>query len=73
MYIVFKHTILFSVVVPFTRDYDSIKAKLGHLEEGDKTCIETALSGVNQLILGEWGYQTLVQTILVCCYIFSVV
>lgn len=53
------------MVVPFTRDYDSIKAKLPHLEEGDKTCIETALLGVNQLILAEWGYQTLVQTILV--------
>ncbi|CAG5017763.1 unnamed protein product [Parnassius apollo] len=56
---------MYEVAVPFTRDYESIKVKLPQLEEGDKTCIETALLGVNQLILGEWGYQTLVQTILI--------
>ncbi|KAJ2946370.1 hypothetical protein O0L34_g12408 [Tuta absoluta] len=55
----------YEVVVPFTRDYDSIRAKLPLLEEGDKTCIEQALSGVNQLILNEWGYQTPVQVVLI--------
>ncbi|KAI5634754.1 von willebrand factor type A domain-containing protein [Phthorimaea operculella] len=55
----------YEVVVPFTRDYDSIRAKLPVLEEGDKTCIEQALAGVNQLILNEWGYQTPVQVVLI--------
>ncbi|XP_026764244.2 integrator complex subunit 14 isoform X1 [Galleria mellonella] len=56
---------LYEVSVPFTRDYDLIRNKLPLLEEGDKTCIETALLGVNQLILSEWGYQTPVQTIII--------
>ncbi|XP_059049229.1 integrator complex subunit 14 isoform X2 [Achroia grisella] len=56
---------LYEVSVPFTRDYDSIRNKLPLLEEGDKTCIETALLGVNQLILSEWGYQTPVQIIII--------
>ncbi|XP_053601555.1 integrator complex subunit 14 [Plodia interpunctella] len=55
----------YEVTVPFTRDYDCIRSKLPHLEEGDKTSIETALLGVNQVILSEWGYQTAVQIILV--------
>lgn len=59
---------LFIVAVPFTREYDNIKVKLPQLEEGDKTCIETALHGLNQLILNEWGYQTPVQIILVRYY-----
>lgn len=53
------------VAVPFTRDFESIKNKLPLLEEGDKTCVENALLGMNQLILSEWGYQTPVQIILV--------
>ncbi|XP_063833469.1 integrator complex subunit 14 [Ostrinia nubilalis] len=56
---------IYEVSVPFTRDFDTIKAKLPLLEEGDKTCIETALLGVNQLVLSEWGCQTPVQIILV--------
>lgn len=55
----------YEVAVPFTRDFDCIRNKLPLLEEGDKTCIEVALAGVNQLILTEWGNQTLVQIILV--------
>lgn len=61
---------VFPVSVPFTRDFDSIKTKLPQLEEGDKTCIETALLGVNQLVLFEWGYQTPVQIILVTTDLF---
>lgn len=54
------------MAVPFTRDFDSIRSKLLSLEEGDKTCIDTALLGVNQLVLNEWGgCQTPVQIILV--------
>ncbi|XP_041974308.1 integrator complex subunit 14 [Aricia agestis] len=56
---------VYEVSVPFTREYDSIKAKLPTIEEGDKTCIETALQGVNQIVLNEWGYQTPVQIILI--------
>ncbi|XP_049887695.1 integrator complex subunit 14 [Pectinophora gossypiella] len=56
---------VYEVAVPFTRDFDNIRNKLPLLEEGDKTCIETALAGVNQLILTEWGYQTPMQIILV--------
>lgn len=51
--------------MPFTREFDNIRVKLPQLEEGDKTCIEIALHGVNQLILNEWGYQTPAQIILV--------
>ncbi|XP_075982470.1 integrator complex subunit 14 [Anticarsia gemmatalis] len=53
------------VAVPFTRDFDTIRSKLLTLEEGDKTCIDTALLGVNQLVLSEWGCQTPVQIILI--------
>lgn len=53
------------VVVPFTRDYDAIRVKLPHIEDGDKTCIEQALQGVNQLVLNEWGSQNPVQIIMV--------
>lgn len=53
------------MAVPFTRDFDSIRSKLLVLEEGDKTCIDAALLGVNQLVLNEWGCQTPVQIILV--------
>lgn len=56
---------IIAVAVPFTREFDNIRVKLPQLEEGDKTCIEIALHGVNQLILNEWGYQTPVQIILV--------
>ncbi|XP_050358266.1 integrator complex subunit 14 [Nymphalis io] len=56
---------VYEVAVPFTRDFDTIRTKLPLLDDGDKTCIETALHGVNQLILNEWGYQTPVQIILV--------
>lgn len=55
------------MAVSFTREFDTIKAKIPLLEEGDKTCLETALLGVNTLVLNEWGYgyQTPVQIILV--------
>ncbi|XP_071439840.1 integrator complex subunit 14 isoform X1 [Hetaerina americana] len=56
---------LYEIVSPFTRDFDLIKAKLQQLEEFDKTCIETALHGVNSLVLEEWGSITPCQVILV--------
>ncbi|XP_015603703.1 integrator complex subunit 14 [Cephus cinctus] len=56
---------LYEVICPFTRDYDSIRAKLQNIEECDKTCIETALHGVNNVIMAEWGNTTACQVILV--------
>ncbi|XP_026727391.1 integrator complex subunit 14 isoform X1 [Trichoplusia ni] len=56
---------MYEVAVPFTRDFDSIRGKLLQLDEGDKTCIDTALLGVNQIVLNEWGCQTPVQIILI--------
>ncbi|XP_057660808.1 integrator complex subunit 14 isoform X2 [Diorhabda carinulata] len=50
---------------PFTRDYNAIKAELKNIEDYDKTCIETALHGVNQMVLGEWGNNTACQILLV--------
>ncbi|XP_018325075.1 integrator complex subunit 14 [Agrilus planipennis] len=49
----------------FTRDYHLIKQELHNIEDCDKTCIETALVGVNQLILNEWGNNTACQIILI--------
>ena len=45
----------------FTRDYTLIKNELQNIEDYDKTCIETALHGVNQMVLGEWGNNTACQ------------
>ncbi|XP_012277266.1 integrator complex subunit 14 [Orussus abietinus] len=56
---------LYEVVCPFTRDYDTIRAKLQNIEECDKTCIETALHGVNNVIMAEWGNTTACQVVLV--------
>nr|CAD7575802.1 unnamed protein product [Timema californicum] len=56
---------LYEIISPFTRDFESIKQKLQQLEEYDKTSIETALHGVNRLVLGEWGSATPCQVILV--------
>ncbi|KAG5876007.1 hypothetical protein JTB14_002176 [Gonioctena quinquepunctata] len=50
---------------PFTRDYNVIKGELKNIDDYDKTCIETALHGVNQMVLGEWGNNTACQIILV--------
>lgn len=69
MQIHYKFQIVFSslyeVVCPFTRDYDSIRAKLQTIEEWDKTCIEGALHGVNNVIMAEWGNATACQVILI--------
>ncbi|XP_035733995.1 integrator complex subunit 14-like [Vespa mandarinia] len=56
---------LYEVICPFTRDYDSIRAKLQNIEECDKTCIETALHGVNNVIMAEWGNTTACQVVLI--------
>ena len=56
---------MYEVICPFTRDYDSIRSKLQNIEECDKTCIETALHGVNNVILAEWGNTTACQVVLI--------
>lgn len=35
------------------------------IEERDKTCIETALHGVNNIIMAEWGNTTACHVILI--------
>ncbi|XP_051166296.1 integrator complex subunit 14 [Leptopilina boulardi] len=56
---------LYEVICPFTRDYDQIRSQLQNIEECDKTCIETALLGVNSIIMSEWGNSTACQVILI--------
>ncbi|KAK0096633.1 hypothetical protein PV326_004902 [Microctonus aethiopoides] len=56
---------LYEVICPFTRDYDSIRSRLQLIEERDKTCIETVLHGVNNVIMSEWGNTTACQVILI--------
>ncbi|KAK6624424.1 hypothetical protein RUM44_011283 [Polyplax serrata] len=55
----------YEVLCPFTRDFELIRAKLSKIDEQDKTCIETALSGVNSLVLSDWGSSIPCQVILV--------
>jgi hypothetical protein len=52
----------------FTRDYNLIKNELQNIDDYDKTCIETALHGVNQMVLSEWGNNTACQVKFTCCY-----
>lgn len=52
---------LYEEKCPFTRDYSALKAELKNIDDYDKTCIETALHGVNQMVLGEWGNNTACQ------------
>lgn len=56
---------LYDVVSPFTRDFDTLKSKLAVLEEFDQSRLEPVLSGVNRLVLSEWGSTTPCQVILV--------
>lgn len=56
---------LYEQVVPFTRDYNEIRTAVEKLEDYDKTCIETALGGVNMLIVEEWGASAPCQVVLV--------
>ena len=56
---------LYEVVCPFTRDYDMIRTKLQNIEECDKTCIEAALHGVNNVVVSEWGGTTACQVIVI--------
>uniref|UniRef100_A0A8C5BTN0 Integrator complex subunit 14 n=1 Tax=Gadus morhua TaxID=8049 RepID=A0A8C5BTN0_GADMO len=46
---------LWELLVPFTRDYNTLQEALSNLEDYDKTCIESALNGVSNVVQQEWG------------------
>uniref|UniRef100_A0A672YC54 Integrator complex subunit 14 n=1 Tax=Sphaeramia orbicularis TaxID=375764 RepID=A0A672YC54_9TELE len=46
---------LWELLVPFTRDYNALQEALSNLEDYDKTCVESALHGVNNVVQQEWG------------------
>ncbi|XP_033634370.1 integrator complex subunit 14-like [Asterias rubens] len=56
---------LWEIVVPFTRDYNELKKAVHTIEIFDKTCLETVLEGVKNVVIEEWGASTLCQVILV--------
>ncbi|KAI8478996.1 PREDICTED: von Willebrand factor A domain-containing protein 9-like [Branchiostoma belcheri] len=56
---------LWELVVPFTRDYKELKEGLNRMDDYDKTCIETGLAGVSQIVMDEWGVGLPCQVVLV--------
>uniref|UniRef100_A0AAR2JML7 Integrator complex subunit 14 n=1 Tax=Pygocentrus nattereri TaxID=42514 RepID=A0AAR2JML7_PYGNA len=46
---------LWELMVPFTRDYNTLQEALNNLEDYDKTCLESALQGVSNIVQQEWG------------------
>ncbi|EEC13758.1 conserved hypothetical protein, partial [Ixodes scapularis] len=56
---------LWEVVVPFTRDFDSIRAALARVECHDKTNLEAGLEGAKQALQDEWGHSMPCQVVLV--------
>uniref|UniRef100_A0A8C5EQQ6 Integrator complex subunit 14 n=1 Tax=Gouania willdenowi TaxID=441366 RepID=A0A8C5EQQ6_GOUWI len=46
---------LWELLVPFTRDYNALQEALSTLEDYDKTCVESALQGVSNVVQQEWG------------------
>ena len=49
---------LWEQLVPFTRNYESIKSALNNVEEYNKTCVEAALTGVSSVVTEEWNSVT---------------
>uniref|UniRef100_A0A673YK11 Integrator complex subunit 14 n=1 Tax=Salmo trutta TaxID=8032 RepID=A0A673YK11_SALTR len=47
---------LWELLVPFTRDYNTLQEALSNLEDYDKTCLESALHGVSNVVQQEWGH-----------------
>lgn len=56
---------LWELVVPFTRDTESIKAALVQMECHDRTDLNLGLQGARQVLLDEWGSAMPAQVILV--------
>ena len=56
---------LWEIVVPFTRDYESLKQGCISVNVYDKTCFDNAFSGVVGHVIEEWGTSVPCQVILV--------
>ncbi|MCJ8733312.1 hypothetical protein PDJAM_G00221820 [Pangasius djambal] len=56
---------LWELLVPFTRDYNTLQEALSNLEDYDKTCLESALQGVSNIVQQEWGSTCPCQVVLV--------
>ncbi|KAG7333242.1 hypothetical protein KOW79_003377 [Hemibagrus wyckioides] len=56
---------LWELMVPFTRDYNTLQETLNNLEDYDKTCLESALQGVSNIVQQEWGGTCPCQVVLV--------
>lgn len=56
---------LWELMVPFTRDYNTLQEALSNLEDYDKTCLESALGGVSSIVHQEWGASVPCQVVLV--------
>ncbi|XP_018619445.2 integrator complex subunit 14 [Scleropages formosus] len=56
---------LWELMVPFTRDYNTLQEALNNLEDYDKTCLEPALQGVSNIVQQEWGSTCPCQVVLV--------
>ncbi|XP_061163483.1 integrator complex subunit 14-like [Saccostrea echinata] len=56
---------LWEQLVPFTRNYETIKSALNSVEEYNKTCIEAGLTGASSVVTEEWNSVTPSQVILV--------
>ncbi|XP_053128359.1 integrator complex subunit 14 isoform X3 [Hemicordylus capensis] len=46
---------LWELMVPFTRDYNTLQEALSNMDDYDKTCLESALLGVCNIVQQEWG------------------
>ncbi|XP_063304845.1 integrator complex subunit 14 [Pelobates fuscus] len=56
---------LWELMVPFTRDYNTLQEALSNIDDYDKTCLESALQGVSSVVQQEWGALTPCQIVLV--------
>uniref|UniRef100_A0A4W3K1T3 Integrator complex subunit 14 n=1 Tax=Callorhinchus milii TaxID=7868 RepID=A0A4W3K1T3_CALMI len=46
---------LWELMVPFTRDYNTLQEALSTVDDYDKTCLESALVGISNIVQEEWG------------------
>uniref|UniRef100_UPI00398F2557 integrator complex subunit 14 isoform X3 n=1 Tax=Pristiophorus japonicus TaxID=55135 RepID=UPI00398F2557 len=56
---------LWELMVPFTRDYNTLQEALSTVDDYDKTCLESALMGISNIVQDEWGVCIPCQVILV--------
>ncbi|XP_029430961.1 integrator complex subunit 14 isoform X2 [Rhinatrema bivittatum] len=56
---------LWELMVPFTRDYNTLQEALNNMDDYDKTCLESALLGVCTIVQQEWGAAIPCQVVLV--------